>query len=78
MQAIEGCGEALVLGGVGQQIARELPRNELIEWKILIERFDHPIAIRPDRASTIHLVAMRIRKTREVQPLRRHPFSKAR
>src|SRR5262249_4971540 len=33
-----------------QQIARQLFNRELIERQILVERVDHPVAIRPDRA----------------------------
>ena len=45
--------------------------GELIERQVRIERADHPIAIRPDRAPRIIRVARRIRIAREIQPLPR-------
>ena len=37
MQATKRCGQNLVVGGIRQQIARNLPCNKLIEWHIFIK-----------------------------------------
>src|SRR5712672_947218 len=65
MKAIESRGEALFFGGVRQEIAGKLPRDELVEGKILVEGFDDPIAIRPHRTRRIHLIAVSVGVARE-------------
>ena len=78
VEAVEGRREALVLRGVRQQVAGELPRDELVEGEVLVERLDDPVAVRPHGAVAIHLVAVRVGEAREVQPVGGHPLAVAR
>ena len=78
VQAIEGRGEPLLFRRVRQQVARELPRHELIEGQILVERLDDPVAIRPHGAEAIRLIAVGVGETREVEPLGRHALAETR
>ena len=53
----------------------------MVNWRndiSRIERVDHPIAILPDGALAIFLVAVGVRVTREVEPRARPPLSVAR
>ena len=45
MNAIECSGESLVGRRVGKEVARQLPRQELVVWKIFIERSNNPVAV---------------------------------
>ena len=62
-------GDDLVLRGVGQQIAGELLDDELVVRQVAIEGVDDVIAIRPDLARLVLLVAVGVRVTRRVQPV---------
>src|SRR5947207_15023018 len=54
---------------VGQQIARQLLNDELIVWKIAIERVNHPVAVRPDsRPFVILFISFCVCIARQVQP----------
>ena len=54
---------------VGQQIARQLLNDELIVWKIAIERVNHPVAVRPDsRPFVVLFISFCVCVARQVQP----------
>ena len=76
MKTIECGSESLLVGGVGQHISRQLPRNELVVWHVLIDGGNHPIAIWPYVAIPIGLVAMGIGITRQVEPMGCDPLAK--
>ena len=78
MQAVEGGGEHLLVGGGGQQITRELPRDEFIPREILVEGLDHPIAPRPHLALAVHLKPVAVGVARDVEPVGRHALAVAR
>ena len=48
--AVEGRGDQLFVGRLGQQVPRELFDGKLVERLVLVERLDHVIAIGPDRS----------------------------
>ena len=78
VESVECRRQSLLLRWLGQEIPRDLPGDELIEGQILVERLDHPVAIRPHGAEAIRLVAVRVGETREVEPLRGHTLAIAR
>ena len=78
VQPIERRRQALFLGGVGQQVAGQLPGDELVERQILVERLDDPVAVGPHRPVAVHLVAVRVGVPGQVQPVGRHPLAVAR
>ena len=70
--AMEARGDLLVEGGIRQQVARELLDGEPVEGHVRIERTHHPVAPRPQLAVAVHLVAVRVRVARRIQPGHRH------
>ena len=78
VQTIERRGQLLLFGRVGQQVSGKLPRNELIERQIFVERLNYPISIGPHRTGTIGLIAMRVGITGHIEPLARQAFPVAR
>ena len=67
--AQEAGGNDVVLRGVWQQIAGELFGDELIVGQVVVEGFDHPIAIEPNVARLVFLEAIGIRVARGVEPV---------
>src|SRR5437899_11475737 len=78
MQTIEGSGEALLFGGIGQEIAGKLPSDEFIERQVLVVSFDNPIAVRPHWTRGVHLITVGIGETGEIEPCDSHAFAVAR
>src|SRR5262245_13173593 len=62
------CGHPGLQRRLRQQIARQLFDRELIEGHVFVERVDHPVAIRPDRASAVFLEAVGVGLWRGVAP----------
>ena len=56
---------------VRQQIARKLFARELVERHVLVERVDDPLAVFPDAAFRIDMVAMRVGVARRIKPVTR-------
>ena len=73
--AMEGGGDDLVLGGIGKQIAGELFGGELVERHVVVQGLDDPIAIKPDVAAQILLIAPGVCVTGEIQPEPRPVFA---
>jgi len=70
--------EAVVVRRAGQKIARELQGRETVEARVGVERADDPIAPRPDGASVVLFVALRIGVAREIGPPTRPVFAEPR
>ena len=68
MQPIERGGENLIAVGVRQQVAGQLPGEELVVRQIVVERAHDPIAIRPLRVELVGLVAVRVGVAGRVEP----------
>ena len=66
--AMKARGDALGERRILQQIAGQLLDREPVKRQVTIERFDHPVAIPPDRAAGILLVAVRVGVPRQIQP----------
>ena len=62
-------GGFLFLRSVGQHVPGQLFYGELVVGHIVIESPDHPIAVGPDVAWTIFLVAIAVGVAGEVEPL---------
>ena len=67
--AEETGGHALVLGGVGEEVAGNLLDEELVVREISIHGPHHPVAIGPDKAALVLLKAVGIRVARGIEPL---------
>ncbi len=66
--AMEAGGDALRLGRVGQHVAGDLLDREAIEGHVGVERVDHPVAVLPDVATLVLLVAVGVGVAGEVEP----------
>src|SRR5436190_4440796 len=67
MIPIKGRGGALFARGPGQQVAGDLPENEVIEVDVAVKGADDPIAPGPEMIETIGLVTISVRVTRHIQ-----------
>ena len=54
--------------GVRQHVAGKLLDRESIKRQIGVQRLDHPIAVRPDRAPAILFVSVRVGVSRQIEP----------
>ena len=63
--------------GVGQQVARELLRGEAVERQVPVEGVDHVVAVAPDRARVVAVVAHAVGVAHEVEPEERHALAEA-
>ena len=70
----EAGGELLLGGGIGQEVAGQLPDCELIPGDVSVEGVDHPVAPWPHGAFAVALVAVRVGVTCGVEPRPRHPL----
>ena len=78
VDAIEGRREPLVARRARQQVAGELPGDELIPGQVGVEHADHPIAIRPRVGVAVGLIPIRVRVAGEIEPGHRHAFPETR
>ena len=62
-------GDDLILRGVGQQIAGQLLHDETVIGQVAVEGVDDPIAIGPDEARLIFLIAVAVGVAGRVKPL---------
>ena len=76
--AMEGGGQSLVGGGVGQQIASELLTRERGVIDPRVEALHHPVAPGPVVAGGIGLKTVGVGVPGGVEPPHRHPFAKSR
>ena len=81
--AVEAGRDFLILGpllvaALWQHVAGDLLDRELVERQIAVERVDHPVAILPDAAPVVLLVAVRVGVAGEIQPRTRPPLAVAR
>ena len=76
--AVEAAGNALVAGGVGQQVPGKLPSGELVKGKVVVEGTDHPVAVGPHAALVVEVQAVSVRITGGIEPGARHVFAIAR
>ena len=75
VQAVERRGDALVARRVGQEIARELPEEELVVGQVLVEGADDPVAIRRHVAIEVGLVAVGVGVAGKIEPVHRHALA---
>ncbi len=74
---VERGRDQLVYGRVGQQVARQLLDGELIVGHVLVERLDHPIAVRPHTAAQVFFIALGIGIACQIKPPARPFFTKS-
>jgi hypothetical protein len=78
VQPVERRGESLLPVWIRQEVAGELPSGEFVETQVFVVGPDDPVAPGPHRAGAVHLVAVGVRETRDIQPVGGHPFAVAR
>ncbi len=66
--AVEAGGDELILRGHGQQVACQLQDSEAVERHVGVQRPDHPVAVRPDGAQSVLLIALGIGIAGQIQP----------
>ncbi len=66
---MESSRHELVLGGLGQQVARDLLHDEPVERHVVVQRLDDPVAVAPDRSRPVDRVAVRVGVARDVEPV---------
>ena len=70
--AADVTGSDFLLGAcVGQQVACQLLSGEFVERHVLVERIDDPLAILPDAAIGVDVVAVRVGVAGGIQPVTR-------
>ena len=67
--AMKASRDDLLLRGLGEQVARQLLDDELIKGEIPVQGFDHPIAIHPDLAGRVIVVAVGVCVTSDIEPV---------
>ncbi len=75
MIAVEGCRQDLLLCRSGQEVSGQLPGDELIVRKVLVERSHDPISPGPHRAIDVRLISVGIRIAGYVEPIHGHAFT---
>ena len=70
--AIEPGGYLLIHGGIGQEIAGELPDGELIVGKVLVEGANHPVAVGPHAAFVVEVQAVGVCIAGGIEPEAAH------
>ncbi len=72
---VEPGGDLLRVGGVWQQIARDLVDGELVEREIPVERVDHPVAPVPHLAQAVDVIPVGVGVARSVEPGHGHALA---
>ena len=62
----------------GEDVTSQLLDGELVKWLVIIESCDHPVPPRREITGGVQVVAVRVGKTRRIQPVDRHALSIAR
>ena len=70
-------GDQLLRIGVREQVARQLFHREPVEWHILVERLDDPVAVSPDGAGKVFFVSVRVGVAGQVEPVARPAFAES-
>ena len=74
-QPVERRSHARLLVCTGHEVARDLLDGEAVESLVVIETLDHPVAIRPNVARIVRMVADRVRKAHHIEPSDRHALA---
>ena len=73
-QAVEGRTNPRFLRGIRQQVTGDLFESEAIEALVGVEGLDHPVAVGPDVARVVAVVADGVGETHDIEPGDRHTF----
>ena len=76
--AMEAAGDLLCRGRVRQHVAGDLFDREPIERHVAVQRVDDPVAVLPDAAAIVLLVAIGVRVAGEIEPRPRPPLAEVR
>ena len=69
VQPVESRGDAVAVGGAGQQVAGELPGDELVVGQVVVDRVDDPVAVGPHLAVIIQVQSVGVGVADQVQPV---------
>ena len=75
VEAVVACGDELLGGGVGEEVAGELFAGELVEGFVLIEGFNHVIAVGEDALILVAMEADGVGEAGDVEPPDGHAFA---
>ena len=78
MVSEESGGELLLVGGIGKEVACNLPDREIIEREIAIDCIGDPVAPGPHRAFVVSLIAIGVGVAGGIEPGPGHALSKGR
>ena len=78
VETVEGGGEDLIFGGLGQEVAGELVGDEFIPREVLVEGLNDPVAPWPHVALAVDLETVAVGVAGEVEPICGHAFAIAR
>ena len=73
--AMKSRSDLLARRSIGDLIARDLLDRKLVERQVRIERANHPVAIRPNGAMAVALIAIAVRITGRIEPRRGPPLA---
>ena len=76
--ADEAGGDPLVAGGLRQQVSGNLLAREPIERLVAVEGADHPVAVGPDAAVVVEVIAVGVRVADGIEPVSRAMLAVAR
>ena len=74
-KAIEAGGHAGLLGRIRQEIAGDLLDRKPVKRLVVVEALDDVVAVGPDVARGVGVVADRVGKPHDVEPADRHPLA---
>ena len=74
-QPVEGRGDLLVLRRLRHQVAGDLLAGEAVERHAVVERADDVVAVRPDVARRVRVVADGVGEAHDIEPADGHAFA---
>ena len=75
MQPVERRGETLLSRRVRQQVAGDLPEDEIVDAHVAVEGADDPVTPGPEMVEPVGLIAVGVRIARDVEPVDGHAFT---
>ena len=75
IEAEKSRGDALLVGGVRQQVAGELLGGELVEGLVLVERVDDVIPVGKNPQVLVAMITDGVGEADDVEPRHRHPLA---
>ena len=77
VEAEKSGGDALLVGGVREQIPGDLFFGKLVERQVVVERLDDVVTVRKNPHVLVAVVTDRVGEPDDIQPRHRHPLAVA-